>query len=260
MNILPSPSVSPGRAVFSGGALCQDPANIAPTRPSASIDPRTCPGPRSASGAATTGGAPARGVVTAPTATGSPAAPSTTWAIPLPGGPATSSCFVRSTTAAAAASTSTPTPPTWPTPAVITPAGSSSWPSGWSSRMAYPIAPPPGRFGAIIACSSPTPRSRTGSRSGGKKAARRIETEHLDWALSDFSGYLAVDELYDGPFCVLSAVDARQQRRLLYEVLDHDPTQVDILYFLARLHDQIHARDRTVLGITTDGSPLYPEP
>jgi hypothetical protein len=78
--------------------------------------------------------------------------------------------------------------------------------------------------------------------------------------LADFSGYLAVDELYDGPFCVLSAVDARQQRRLLYEVLDHDPTQVDILYFLARLHDQIHARDRTVLGITTDGSPLYPEP
>lgn len=78
--------------------------------------------------------------------------------------------------------------------------------------------------------------------------------------MADFSGYLAVDELYDGPFCVLSAVDARQQRRLLYEVLDHDPAQVDILYFLARLHDQIHARDRTVLGITTDGSPLYPEP
>jgi hypothetical protein len=43
---------------------------------------------------------------------------------------------------------------------------------------------------------------------------------------------LAADELYDGPFCVLSAVDARRQRRLLYEVLDHDPTQADILWFL----------------------------
>jgi hypothetical protein len=77
--------------------------------------------------------------------------------------------------------------------------------------------------------------------------------------LADFSGYLAADELYDGPFCVLSAVDARRQRRLLYEVLDHNPTQVDILYFLARLHDRIRAHGRTVLGITTDGSPLYPQ-
>jgi hypothetical protein len=66
--------------------------------------------------------------------------------------------------------------------------------------------------------------------------------------------------LYDGPFCVLSAVDARQQRRLLYEVLDHDPTQVDILLFRARLHDHLRARGHTVRGITTDGSPLYPRP
>jgi Transposase len=66
--------------------------------------------------------------------------------------------------------------------------------------------------------------------------------------------------LYDGPFCVLLAVDARRQRRLFYEVLDHDPTQADILYFLARLHDQIRARGQVVLGITTDGSPLYPQP
>jgi hypothetical protein len=78
--------------------------------------------------------------------------------------------------------------------------------------------------------------------------------------LADFSGYLAADELYDGPFCILSAVDARQQRRLRYEVLDHDPTQVDILWFLARLNAQLTARGHTVLGITTDGSPLYPQP
>jgi hypothetical protein len=66
--------------------------------------------------------------------------------------------------------------------------------------------------------------------------------------------------LYDGPFCILSAVDARRQRRLLYEVLDHDPTQVDILLFLARLQDHIRAHGHTVLGITTDSSPLYPQP
>src|SRR5207248_9939264 len=62
------------------------------------------------------------------------------------------------------------------------------------------------------------------------------------------------------PFCVLSAVDAHRQRRLLCAVLDHDPTRVDILYFLARLHDHIKARGHAVLGITTDGSPLYPLP
>jgi hypothetical protein len=83
---------------------------------------------------------------------------------------------------------------------------------------------------------------------------------YLDEALAEFSGYLAADELYDGPFCVLSAVDARQQRRLLYEVLDHDPTRADILLFLVRLHEQIRNRGRVVLGITTDASPLYPLP
>ena len=66
--------------------------------------------------------------------------------------------------------------------------------------------------------------------------------------------------MYDGPFCVLSAVDARQQRRLRYEVLDHDPTQADILWFLARLNAHLTDRGQVVLGITTDGSPLYPLP
>jgi hypothetical protein len=88
----------------------------------------------------------------------------------------------------------------------------------------------------------------------------QVEGEYLDEALAAFSGYLAVDELYDGPFCVLSAVDPHQQRRLLYEVLDHDPTQVDILWFLVRLHDHIRNRGGVVLGITTDASPLYPLP
>jgi hypothetical protein len=42
--------------------------------------------------------------------------------------------------------------------------------------------------------------------------------------------------------------------------LDHDPTHGDILWFLARLKEQISAREHTVLGITTDASPLYPLP
>jgi hypothetical protein len=78
--------------------------------------------------------------------------------------------------------------------------------------------------------------------------------------LADFSGYLAADELYDGPFCVLLAVDSPKQHRLLYEVLDHDPNHDDIRRFLGRLKQAITARGGTVRGITTDGSSLYPEP
>jgi hypothetical protein len=119
---------------------------------------------------------------------------------------------------------------------------------------------PAGPCGAITACSSPPPRSRTGSRPGGKKAAWRIDTDHLDWALSDFSGSIAADELYDGPFCILSIVDNRTFKRISYQVLDHDPTHKDIAAFFRRFHQALLARGLTLKGITTDGSALYPEP
>ena len=77
---------------------------------------------------------------------------------------------------------------------------------------------------------------------GGKKAARRIATDYLDWALSDFSGYIAADELYDGPFCVLSIVDNRTFKRLAYQVLDHDPTHRDIEAFFRRFQQALEAR------------------
>src|SRR4029450_14088759 len=88
----------------------------------------------------------------------------------------------------------------------------------------------------------------------------RMDTDFLDWALADFSGYVAADELYDGPFCILSAVDNRRYKRLLYDVLDHDPTHEDIRVFLGRLKTALVARGLTLCGVTTDGSALYPEP
>ena len=87
-----------------------------------------------------------------------------------------------------------------------------------------------------------------------------MDTDFLDWALADFSGYVAADELYDGPFCMLSAVDNRCYKRILYDVVDHDPTHEDIRTFLGRLKTALEARDLTLLGITTDGASLYPEP
>jgi hypothetical protein len=101
---------------------------------------------------------------------------------------------------------------------------------------------------------------KTGSRRGEKKAQTRLDPDFLDWALADFSGYVAADELYDGPFCILSAVDNRRYKRLLYDVLDHDPTHDDIRAFLGRLKTALAARDLTLCGITTDGSSLYPAP
>lgn len=78
--------------------------------------------------------------------------------------------------------------------------------------------------------------------------------------LADFSGYIAADELYDGPFCVLSIVDNRTFRRMVYEVLDHDPTHADIERFFRRFQSLLKERGLELKGITTDGSNLYPEP
>ncbi len=87
-----------------------------------------------------------------------------------------------------------------------------------------------------------------------------MDDAFLDWALESFSGYVAADELYEGPYCVLSVVDNREYKRILYEVLDHDPTYPDITAFLGRLQTALTDRDLELQGITTDGSPLYPEP
>jgi hypothetical protein len=87
-----------------------------------------------------------------------------------------------------------------------------------------------------------------------------MEAAYLEWALADFSGYIAIDELYDGPFCILSLVDNRTSKRLLYEVLDHDPTHDDIVAFLQRFQAILQQRCLSLWGITTDGSPLYPQP
>ncbi len=82
----------------------------------------------------------------------------------------------------------------------------------------------------------------------------------LDWALAEFSGYIAVDELYEGRYCVLSAVDNRQYKRIVYEVLDHDPSHADIEAFLRRLKAALDERGLQVAGVSTDGSALYPQP
>jgi hypothetical protein len=87
-----------------------------------------------------------------------------------------------------------------------------------------------------------------------------VAADYLDAVLADFSGYIAADELYDGPFCVLSIVDNRTFRRIVYEVLDHDPAHADIERFFGRFQSLLEERSLELKGVTTDGSNLYPEP
>src|SRR5438105_2129972 len=220
-----------------------------------------CFRPRSSSRAvATTCIGPVPSAVSVARGTGSSPASCMTWATRWQGDPATSVSPTPSTTAPAAAASSPPICPIWPRPRPATPIESWPWPSGWSSRTAYPIRPPVGTSGATTASSSPSPPSRTGWRPGGKKAADRIGADYLDWALDGFSGSIAADELDDGPFCVLSIVDNRAFKRLCYEVLDHDPAHGDIRAFFRRFQTALTSRGLSLHGITTDGSELDPQP
>ena len=59
---------------------------------------------------------------------------------------------------------------------------------------------------------------------------------------------------------MLSIVDNRSFRRLSYEVLDHAPSHVDMERFFRKFQAALKERGLELKGITTDGSPLYPEP
>lgn len=59
---------------------------------------------------------------------------------------------------------------------------------------------------------------------------------------------------------MLSIVDNRTFKRISYRVLDHDPAHDDIREFFSAFRVALEARGLVVRGITTDGSPLYPQP
>ena len=59
---------------------------------------------------------------------------------------------------------------------------------------------------------------------------------------------------------MLSVVDNRRYNRLAFAVLDHDPTHDDIRAFLREVRLFLNVRELVVVGVTTDGSPLYPKP
>ena len=54
-------------------------------------------------------------------------------------------------------------------------------------------------------------------------------------------------------------MDNHTFQRLAYRVLDHDPSQRDVREFFGQFKVHLDARGLKVLGVTTDGSSLYPE-
>ena len=186
---------------------------------------------------------------------------SMTWVTTKPESPSTSNFCAPSIAALRAKSILPSTSPTSLLPVRCTPTESSRKQSSVLSTTALPTEKPVGGFGEIIVCSFPSPQSKNGSRQQEKKTCDKIETDdYFDWAFNNFSGYIAVDEVYDGPFCILSLVDNRTYKRLLYRVLSHDPTSKDILELLKSFQKILHRRELSLYGITTDGSALYTEP
>ena len=153
------------------------------------------------------------------------------------------------------------TPRTSPLPTPAIPMKSWNLPFVSSSKTACLIVRQAGISGGIIEYSFPSPRFKTGSRRRGKKKYSQIETDvYFGWAFENFSGYVAVDEVYDGPFCILVIVDNREYKRLISRVLDHDPKSEDIQSLFYSFRKILDERGLAVKGITTDGSSLYTEP
>jgi Transposase len=239
---------------------CLDLDNICRTQLRASSAPKICPNRESFDAVATSNMVIVRDAINGVTAMIRARASCMTWETWCPAAPKTFTWFTPNIAVASAAYRSMRTPPITPCPRPTTLTASSHLRSDWWLRTAYRTKPPAGTCGVTTAFSSHMRPSRTGWRPGGKKAARQIDAEYLDWALAEFSGYIAIDEVYDGPFCILSLVDNRTFKRVLYRVLNHDPDHKDILYFVCGFKAILIQRDLPLTGITTDASPLYPLP
>src|SRR3970282_2849463 len=228
-------------------------AHPGPIRPKALRALKLCPSPSSSGSTGTSSSKRARGADTWRIGTASTPAGCTTWSCCTRVARANWSSPIRNIAAAAATSTSMPTRPIWRRPSVTIPIASSAWPSAPWSKTACRTSRPVGGCGATFVCSCLGRPSKTGGKPGKKKAHGQVEHDYLDWALADFSGYIAADEVYDGPFCVLSIVDNHTFKRVFYQVLERHqaPTQAIVAAFFGCFREALHARGLQVAGITT---------
>ena len=221
---------------------------------------RICPSLSSSDAAATISGGHVRCASVGPTGFGPSDALCMIWETCFPADHATLSLPIRPTAVPSATITSMQTWRIWLCPEAIILIEWSVWRYDWSWKMVCHTARHRGIYGVTIGYLFLGLRFKTGLKQRGKKAEATIATEYIDQALSNFSGYIAADELYDGPFCVLFIVDNHKFKRLYYEVLDYNPTNEDIGQFFRRFKQILDGHGLRLKDITTDGSPLYPEP
>jgi hypothetical protein len=81
-----------------------------------------------------------------------------------------------------------------------------------------------------------------------------LKSQYEPWVLEDFSGYLCVDEVYDGPYCIYYAVDPATQKRVAFQISEEGTEEETRRFFV-----YLRKRGLSVKGVTTDGSPLYPK-
>jgi hypothetical protein len=112
-----------------------------------------------------------------------------------------------------------------------------------------------GVCGVTTAFLSPGSRCAIGWWPPGEKI--NLEEDYQSYVFDHFSGYLVIDEIYDGPFCILYATDPKQGHRITYRILENNPTAEDVDRFCQNLRSLLDKRCLVVYGVTTDGSPLY---
>ena len=88
----------------------------------------------------------------------------------------------------------------------------------WWPRMDWLIGLRHGISGETIVFSFLGLQSKTGLRRRGKKFEDYVSSTYIDQVMADFSGYIAMDELYDSPFFIFSIVDNHTYRRLFSDV------------------------------------------
>jgi hypothetical protein len=83
----------------------------------------------------------------------------------------------------------------------------------------------------------PWPTVQNWVEAAGKKSLTGIDTEYLDRVLANSSGYLAIDELYDGPFCVrlMTTPNMSNAERLPRHPKNLEPVPVSMIILVSTL-------------------------
>jgi hypothetical protein len=82
-----------------------------------------------------------------------------------------------------------------------------------------------------------------------------LKKRYEPWVVENFSGYLCIDEVYDGAYVIYYAVDPVSQCRVAFQI-SYQANEEETRRFVIYLKEM----GLSVKGITTDGSHLYPKP